>query len=133
MEYKLYTLVDISHTRQYRSVPGQEKLRWQEQNFNTVIHTLGIRSNITFLTGPIITEVKGNLIGFDTEKILRAWRFDWFTDREDLYIKGDDPLGLLKDDFMLVPYISGLNEAMEQKYTVFNTGDPGKNIVFFQK
>jgi hypothetical protein len=114
-------------------VPGQEKLRWQEQNFNTVIHTLGIRSNITFLTGPIITEVKGNLIGFDTEKILRAWRFDWFTDREDLYIKGDDPLGLLKDDFMLVPYISGLNEAMEQKYTVFNTGDPGKNIVFFQK
>ena len=49
MEYKLYTLVDITHTGQYRNEPGRQKERWQEQNFNTVIQTLGIRSNLTYL------------------------------------------------------------------------------------
>ena len=133
MEYKLYTLVDITHTNQHRSLPGKEHLRWQEQNFNTVLQTLGIRSNITYTTGPVMTEIKGKLVGFNTDEIIRVWRFDFFTDREGLFAKGDNPVGHLIDDFMLVPYIKGLNEAMEQKYAVFNTEDPGKNIVFFQK
>jgi len=45
----------------------------------------------------------------------------------------DSPIGLLFDDFHLVPYISGLGEQMDQKYAVFNTRDPGKNITFFKK
>ena len=36
----------------------------------------------------------------------------------------------LKDDFELVPYINGLDELLEQKYAVFVTDGPGKNIVF---
>jgi len=133
MEYKLYTLVDITHTKQHRPPPGREHLRWQEQNFNTVLQTLGIRSNITYTSGPVITEIKGRLVGFDTDSIIRVWRFDFFTDREGLYDKDGDPVGHLIDDFMLVPYIKGLNETMDQKYAVFNTSDPGKNITFFQK
>jgi len=133
MEYKLYTLVDITHTKQHRPAPGKEHLRWQEQNFNTVLQTLGIRSNITYTSGPVITEIKGRLVGFDTDSIIRVWRFDFFTDREGLYDKDGDPVGHLIDDFMLVPYIKGLNETMDQKYAVFNTSDPGKNITFFQK
>jgi hypothetical protein len=133
MEYKLYTLVDITHTGQHRPEPGKEAARWKEQNFNTVLQTLGIRSNIFYNNSPVMTEVKGDLVGFDTDKILRVWRFDFYTEREHLYESNGDPVGTLKEDFMLVPYISGLDEAMEQKYAVFNTGDPGKNIVFFQK
>ena len=133
MEYKLYTLVDITHTNQHRPAAGKEHLRWQEQNFNTVLQTLGIRSNITYTSGPMVTEIKGRLAGFDTDSIIRVWRFDFFTDREGLYDKDNDPVGHLIDDFMLVPYIAGLNETMEQKYAVFNTGDPGKNITFFKK
>jgi len=133
MEYKLYTLVDITHTKQHRPAAGKEYLRWQEQNFNTVLQTLGIRSNITYTSGPMVIEIKGRLVGFDTDSIIRVWRFDFFTDREGLYDKDNDPVGHLIDDFMLVPYIKGLNETMDQKYAVFNTSDPGKNITFFQK
>ena len=133
MEYKLYTLVDITRTRQYRNETGKEHLRWKEQNFNTVLQTLGIRANVTYDLPPTMTEVNGRLIGFDTNDIIRVWRFDFSTDRDDLYENNNDPVGFLKDDFMLVPYISGLDEAMEQKYAVFNTEDPGKNIVFFKK
>ena len=133
MEYKLYTLVDITHTGQHRVETGREQLRWKEQNFQTVLQTLGIRANVTFNQSPSILEVKGKLIGFDTDKIIRVWRFDFSTDRDFLYENEGDPVGHLISDFHLVPYISGLDEDMEQKYAVFNTADPGKNITFFQK
>jgi hypothetical protein len=133
MEYKLYTLVDITHTGQHRTEPGREHLRWKEQNFNTVLQTLGIRANITYNQSPVATEIKGSLIGFDTDKILRVWRFDFYTERDNLFEEDNDPVGALKKDFHLVPYIKGLDEAMEQNYAVFNTADPGKNITFFVK
>lgn len=133
MDYKLYTLVDISHTGQNRAEQGKEILHWKEQNFNTMLQTLGIRSNISFINSPTMTEVKGKLVGFDTNEIIRVWRFDFSTDRDHLYEKDGDPVGLLIDDFHLVPYINGLDEAMEQKYAVFNTADPGRNIVFHLK
>ena len=132
MNYKLYTLVDITHTGQYRHELGKE-LSWrQEQNFNTVLHTLGLRSNIFYNNGPQAFEVKGSLVGFSTDDLLRVWRFDWSTEN-DYYSIEDDPLGFLIQDFHLVPYIGNLGESMEQTHKVFNTLDPGKNIVFHLK
>jgi hypothetical protein len=133
MEYKLYTLVDITHTGQHRNEAGKEQLRWKEQNFNTVLQTLGMRANIHYDQSPLITELKGQLAGFDTDEIIRVWRFDFSTERDFLYESEGDPIAYLKDDFHLVPYISGLDEAMTQRYAVFNTADPGKNISFFAK
>ena len=130
MNYKLYTLVDITHTGQYRAEPGKEAARWKEQNFNTIIQTLGIRSNIIYDLKPTLIEVKGKLIGFDTNEIIRVWRFDFETERDLVYHINDDPVGFLKYDFNLVPYISGLDELMEQNHAVFVTEGKGKNIVF---
>ena len=122
--------MDISHTGQYRNEPGKEIDRWREQNFNTVIQTLGIRANIHFRENPFSIDVAGKLVCFDTDEIIRLWRFDFRTEHDFLYEVDSDPVGYLKQDFHLVPYISGLGESMEQKYAVFNTQDPGKNIVF---
>jgi hypothetical protein len=133
MNYKLYTLVDITHTGQTRTDPGKEALRWKEQNFQTVLQTLGIRANVTFVQSPVIIETKGNLVGFNTEEKIRVWRFDFTTDRDMLYENNGDPVAYLVEDFHLVPYIDGLDELMDQKYAVFNTQDPGKNITFFAK
>ena len=133
MEYKLYTLVDITHTGQHRTEPGKEALRWKEQNFQTVLQTLGIRANVVFVNGPISSEVAGRIVGFDTDDIIRVWRFDFSTEREHVYELNDNPVGALIEDFTLVPYISGLDEAMGQRYAVFNPEDPGKNIAFFKK
>lgn len=133
MEYKLYTLVDITHTGQHRHEYGKDALLWKEQNFNTVMQTLGIRANVSYKHSPSMIEVKGSLVGFDTDDIIRVWRFDFSTERDFLYEKDGDPVGFLLEDFMLVPYIAGLDEAMDQKYAVFNTSDPGKNIVFYCK
>lgn len=130
MQYTLYTLVDISHTNQFRHEQGLEELLWKEQNFQTVLQTLGMRANITYSKSPEVREIVGSTIGFKTELPLRVWCFEFETEREFLYENDGDPVGFLKEDFHLIPYISGLSELMEQKYAVFNCYDPGSNIIF---
>lgn len=133
MDFKLYTTVDITNTGQYRSEQGKETARWQEQNFQTVLQTLGIRANVSYYNKPVMTSVKGELVGFATKKLIKAWRFDFYTERDALYEKDGDPVGYLIEDFDGIPYINGLNEGMEQNYSVFVTDGPAQNIVFSKK
>lgn len=133
MEYKLYTTVDITNTGQYRSEAGKEHLRWKEQNFQTMLLTLGIRGNVSYSQKPSVTEVKGSLVGFETDEIIRVWRFDFITERDQLFEKNNNPIGHLIDDFDGIPYISGLDECMEQNYDVFVTEGPARNIIFYKK
>jgi hypothetical protein len=133
MEYKLYTLVDITHTGQHKSEPGKEIARWQEQNFQTIVQTIGLRANITYNRPPEVLEVGGRVVGFDFNDIVRVWRFDFNTERDGLFDFNGDPVELLREAFELVPYISGLNELMEQQYAVFVPYGENRNIVFHQK
>lgn len=130
MEYKLYTTVDITNTGQYRSEPGREADRWKEQNFQTVLQTLGIRANISFKQSPIMKEISGVLAGFNTINTIHVWEFDFYTEREHFFEKDGDPIGYLLEDFDAVPYISGLDESMEQNFDVFVTEGLARNIIF---
>jgi hypothetical protein len=132
-EYKLYTFVDITHTGQYRAEPGKESARWKEQNFNTIVQTLGIRCNIDYYQSPQAIEVRGSLVGFDINEIVRLWRFDFSTERDFVYEDNGDPVAFLKEDFELVPYIQGLDELLHQTHAVFLTEGKHKNIVFHKK
>jgi hypothetical protein len=133
MEYKLYTTVDITNTGQYRTEAGKETARWKEQNFQTVLQTLGIRANVSYYNKPGVTTIKGNLVGFSTEELIKVWRFDFYTERDNLYEKDNDPIGYLIEDFDGIPYISDLDECMQQNYSVFVTDGPAQNIVFSKK
>jgi hypothetical protein len=133
MEYKLYTLVDITHTGQYRNEPGKEVARWQEQNFNTVIQTMGIRSNIDFRNNPEVLNVSGKLVGLEMSDTVKVWRFDFYTDQDHVFEQDGNPVGILEDLFDSVPFIAGLTELMEQRWSVFVTQGPNRNIVFHAK
>ncbi len=133
MEYKLYTTVDITNTGQYRSEPGRETERWKEQNFQTVLQTLGMRANVSYKQPPLMTEISGHIFGFNTNKIIHVWQFDFYTERENFFDKDGDPIGYLLEDFDGVPYISGLDESMEQNYNVFVTEGIARNIIFAKK
>jgi hypothetical protein len=133
MDYMLYTTVDITNTGQYRHEPGKETDRWKEQNFQTLLQTIGLRTNITFRRSPDMVQVGGKQLGFDTDNLVRAWRFDFSTEREGFFEKNNNPVGGLVEDFDGVPYIAGLDESMEQNYAVFVTEGPSRNIVFVEK
>lgn len=130
MEYKLYTTVDITNTGQYRPEAGREADRWKEQNFQTVLQTLGMRANISYKEPPLLTEISGHIFGFNTNKIIRVWQFEFNTERDHFFEKDGDPVGYLLEDFDAIPYISGLDESMEQNYDVFVTEGIARNIIF---
>lgn len=130
MRYRIYTTVDITHTNQYRLEPGKEQQLYQEQNFRTVIQTLEMRANVTFYYPPGQLVIKGCDMEFNTTNIIKIWEFDFYTDKEKVYEKDNNSIGLLLEDFEMVPFISGLNESMEQNYSVFVTDGLAKNIRF---
>jgi hypothetical protein len=132
MEYRLYTTVDITNTGQYKPEPGKENLRWKEQNFQTVVQTLALRANIQH-SKPELIEVPGKSIGFNFDKVIKVWKFEFETERDYPLGTDEDPVLFLKQDFNLVPYIHGLDEVPTSNRPVFITEGENKNIVFQQR
>lgn len=130
MDYILYTTVDITNTGQHRAEPGKEVMRWKEQNFQTILQTIGIRANIVYKKSPTLAQISGKVLGFNTSDIINVWSFEFTAEREHFFEKDGNPVGYLIEDFDAVPYISGLDESMEQNYDVFVTDGPARNIIF---
>jgi hypothetical protein len=128
MRYELYTTVDITSTGQYR--PGADNAYKSEQNFQTVLQTIGLRANISYDKLPQASNVNGKLLGFNTSEIIKVWIFEFETERDFLFQVDEDPVGYLIKDFEGVPYIAGLDESMTQNYDVFVTEGAARNIIF---
>ncbi len=127
MRYKIYTLVDITKTGQYRNEPGRELARLQQQNFDTVLQTIGMRANLSYVTPPKVKIDIPKNYNMKGDELSNIWIFDWEVDREDLFLYNDDELYRLKEDFDLVPYISGLTETVKNEPAIFRSGE---NISF---
>ncbi len=120
MLYCLYTLVDITATNQYR---GSDKLtRNQQQNFDTVLQTLGLKGNVYF--DKIPKKIPATIFGNDK---IDCWYFEWKMELEELFSKDGDIIGRLKDSFEFVPFITNLTEEVELKTPYFKLGH---NIIF---
>ncbi|NBP55784.1 hypothetical protein EBU71_04455 [bacterium] len=127
MRYKLHTLVDITATGQYRSEEGKQQARNQQQNFDTVLNTIGMRSNLMYDDNPKVIidyPVKYFMTGKELSNI---WIFEWYVESRYRYLHEEDDVGLLKVDFSLVPYIPNLTETAKFKNNLFM---PSINISF---
>jgi hypothetical protein len=123
MIYCLYTLVDITASGQYKSRNDLERL--QQQNFDTVIQTIGLAGNIYFNQPPRVmaAEIFGN-------EDQTCWYFEWRMEIEHLFEVDGDELARLKDLFEYVPFIAGLTETAEFDRPMFKLGS---NIIFDYK
>jgi hypothetical protein len=127
MHYKLYTLVDITNTKQYQNSAENRQARSQQQNFDTVIQTIGMRANVDYTKPPEVTIDVPKKYNLDSAVLSNIWIFEWRVEREFLFLDGEDDVGYLKQLFNLVPYIPGLTETMTSSKPIFL---PGKNIAF---
>lgn len=123
MIYYLHTLVDITHTKQHHGPNSLEKS--QQQNFNTVLQTIGLSGNVYFKHDPIKVPAKEF-----NKKNAHCWYFEWQMEIEELFTKNDDPVAVLKENFEFVPFITGLTESVKLNAPYFKLGD---NIVFGYK
>lgn len=127
MRYKIYTLVDITRTGQYRNEVGMELARLQQQNFDTIVQTVGMRANLAYTTPPRVKIDTPVNYGLEGAELSNIWIFEWEVDKEDLFLHQNDPVARLKEDFEFVPYISGLTETVKYDPAIFR---PGVNISF---
>ena len=127
MRFKLYTLVDITETLSRRG--DNVKSVRQQQNFLTVLQTIGLRANPTYKHSPSVESVlpKTYRLGSTYTKKQNIWTFEFEIEAEDAH-----SLDLLLEDFDCVPYIGDLDETISTDDRLFITKDSKTNNIYFE-
>ena len=125
MRFKLHTLVDITETNTRR---GEDPIGYrQQQNYLTVMQTIGMRVNPTYIKAPSITNEVPSKLGlgsmFNTKQ--KVWTYEFDIDYE-----GGLDISMLNKDFDLIPIITGLEETINLNKALFRTTDKERNILF---
>ena len=125
MRFIMKTLVDVTPTYSRRT---EDRFMYnQHQNYMTAIQTLGLRSN------PMSIRVTNEnesveFFGSTFEGTQKVWSIEFNIERE-----GSLEVAMLKEDFDLVPIISGLEETVEFKNNVFQSNDLKYKNVYFEE
>ena len=124
--FMIQTLVDITETKQYRHQPGEELAKHQQQNFVTLLQTIGLRANPIFSKGPAITkqDLSNSEFGKHYTGIHSVWTFVFDIEYEGAFTDGNNDHALLIKDLRFVPIITGLNETIDVDLAVFDTSSP---------
>ena len=118
--FELFTVVDITETGARRGDP--KLLEHQQQNYLTVMNTIGLRANPTIIKSPYLVEENIKFgKGISAKKI---WRMVFDIEY------GIHSVDMLKLDFELVPFIKELTEDAVIDDPVFRTDINSSNIVF---
>ena len=126
-KYKIITLVDITRSGATRSEVDKIKIG-QQSNFNSLIQAIGMRSNIDWTADPkpVDGRLPHNLGGK-----ARHWVWIFHCERDEVFLKDDDPVGSLKDDLHGVPVIDRLNNTVDIDPACFLTrGDKTNTWVY---
>lgn len=123
--YTITSLVDITRTTPARD-ETDKKLLAQQSNFNSLIQAIGLRSNVEWDKDPI--KDTGSLpLPFEGKG--SYWVWDFYVERDEVFLDNNDPVGLLKQDLHNVPIINGLEETVDLQPSVFQTQGVMKNII----
>jgi hypothetical protein len=122
--YQIVTLVDITRTNPSRAETDQYLLS-QQANFNTLLQSIGLRSNVTWDTDP--KELSG-ILPHPLNGKATHWTWIFEVERDQVFAKDGDPVGLLLEDLHGVPVVDQLNNSVELTPAVFQTLGPDSNI-----
>jgi hypothetical protein len=126
MRFKLYTLIDITATGARRG--DDPILVKQQQNYLTVIQTIGIRANPEIGHNPTMQTMQLNKLNFGSE--FKGTKNVWVLDFE-FGLNQTHTVDLLESDFDLVPVIGELTETVKPEDWVFRTTDPKHKNIYF--
>lgn len=126
MKVTVYTLVDITNTGVVHAT-GIEKDYQQHSNYNTVIQTVSLTTNVE----PTTVTIKHNNIngiGFGSKyrNTQKYWMAEFNIEQENSIT-----LPILLQNFNYVPVITGLDETVKIDKPLFLPNDPKLCNVFF--
>jgi hypothetical protein len=120
--YKIITLVDITRTNCPRNEPDPIRVG-QQANFNSVLQAIGLRSNMTWDKDP---EMHTGRLPDNLDGKANHWVWEFVVERDYVFLKETDPVGLLVDDLNGVPIITDLNNNADISPAAIQT--KGNNI-----
>jgi len=126
MRFKIKTLVDITETKARKG--EDEVLYGEQQNYMTLLNTLGLRTNINLRGTPKVETVSIKGFGSTYKGEHKVW-----TQEIEVEYEGATNIDFMKNDFDLVPIINNLNETVEFDIAVFRTKDAKKRNILFEK
>jgi hypothetical protein len=127
MRFIIHTLVDITETGSRR---GEDPKQYrQQQNFLTVMQTIGLRVNPTYVKAPeVVKEVPSKLgLGTSYKTKQSVWKYVF-----DMEYEGALDIETLVNDFDLIPIITQLDETAEFDNAHFLTKDTALTNITFQ-
>lgn len=124
--YKIITLVDITRTNPSRTETDPFKIK-QQSNFNALVQAINLRSNIEEFTNP---EFKNGRLPDNIGGKAKHWIAEFEVEREDVFMKDGDPVGLLIEDLNGVPIVPDLNNSEDLDPAAFITKGKKANIWF---
>ena len=127
MRFIIHTLVDITETGSRR---GEDPKQYrQQQNFLTVMQTIGLRVNPEYVSPPtIISEVPSKLeLGTSYKTKQSVWKYVF-----DMEFDGALDIETLVNDFNLIPIITDLDETAKFENAHFLTKNTALTNISFQ-
>jgi len=125
MRFIIRTLFDITETRARKGDDGY-KVK-QQQNYLSILNTIGLRVNPTYIDKPTTSEENIKGFGTDYKGKHRIWTYTFDVDYESaLDIK------TMISDFDLCPIITGLEETAEINPAVIRTQNKAKTNIIFE-
>lgn len=122
-KFKIYTIVDVTNTKERN--PGNSQDYKRNQNFQTMLNTIGLRSNPIIINYPVLIE-KPKAIKFGTSYDVEQC---FFLELEGEYANSFSIENFIHD-FNLVPVFGDLSDQTITP-SVFDTKSKlKKNIVF---
>lgn len=112
--FYIQTLVDITRTGAYRRELGTELERAQQQNFDMLLQTIGMRANPSYDYSPTseIVDLSECKFGYSFTGEHRVWRFTFNVEYLDAFLdEFDNECGLLVNDLHHVPIVHNLLET----------------------
>ena len=121
------TATGVQNHRRQNDMPHDEWRfrRNQQRNFETILQCISLRCQPLNISDPFVfSESDGKL----------CWNFSFETEKQDIFLLENDPVGILKNDCNQVPMIVGLEETVKDLFFTPYMITLGKhvNTVFVQ-
>jgi hypothetical protein len=127
MRFIIHTLVDITETGARR---GEDPKQFrQQQNFLTVMQTIGLRVNPTYVKAPEVVKEVPSKLGLATSYKTKqsVWKYVF-----DMEYEGALDIETLVNDFDLIPIITQLDETAKFENAHFITKNTALTNISFQ-
>jgi len=135
INYTAFTLVDVTQSDETRSKKNNTFQYYQQQNQNTLIQTIGLRSQpINTVTTRLLTQdVAEYGFGKRYKGLHTVWRIDFSIEHTDVFKFKDNDMYHLINDCDGVAIITKLEETTEIKTKCFETTNKNYINTLFNK